>query len=55
MTTLVVFILMMMCNPEVQKKAQIEIDALIGSDRLPEFEDIEGLTYLNFIRLEVLR
>ncbi|TVY35980.1 Cytochrome P450 monooxygenase [Lachnellula subtilissima] len=52
MTTLVVFILMMMCNPEVQKKAQVEIDAAIGSDRLPEFEDIEGLTYLNYIRLE---
>lgn len=55
MTTLVVFILMMMCNPEVQKKAQAEVDAVIGSDRLPEFDDLEGLTYLNYIRLEVLR
>ncbi|TVY21370.1 Cytochrome P450 monooxygenase psiH [Lachnellula arida] len=55
MTTLVVFILMMMCNQEVQKKAQAEVDAAIGSDRLPEFDDLEGLTYLNYTRLEVLR
>lgn len=55
MTTLVVFVLMMMCHPEVQKKAQDEIDALVGPERLPGFGDLEGLTYLNYIKQEVFR
>ncbi|RDW60579.1 putative o-methylsterigmatocystin oxidoreductase [Coleophoma cylindrospora] len=54
-TTLVVFMLMMMCNPEVQKRAQAEVDAIIGNDRLPEFEDLENLPYLNYIKQEVFR
>ncbi|KUJ10419.1 putative O-methylsterigmatocystin oxidoreductase [Mollisia scopiformis] len=55
MTTLVVFVLMMMCNPEIQRKAQAEIDAAIGSERLPGFDDLERLTYLNYIKQEVFR
>ena len=27
----------MALNPEVQKKAQTEIDAVVGSNRLPDF------------------
>ncbi|KII91146.1 hypothetical protein PLICRDRAFT_51332 [Plicaturopsis crispa FD-325 SS-3] len=41
--------------PEVQKKAQEELDTVIGSDRLPEFADRERLPYVNALALEVLR
>ncbi|KAI0771958.1 cytochrome P450 [Trametes elegans] len=49
------FFLAMSCFPEVQRKAQAEIDAVIGHDRLPTFEDKERLPYLNALVLEVLR
>lgn len=46
---------MIMSHPEVQRKAQAEIDAAISSDRLPDFEDLQRLTYLNYVRYEVQR
>lgn len=41
--------------PEVQAKAQSEIDRVIGSDRLPGFQDRDSLPYLNALTKEVLR
>jgi len=41
--------------PDVQKKAQAEIDAVIGSDRLPNFTDRDSLPYLEALAKEVLR
>lgn len=41
--------------PEVQAKAQAEIDSVVGSDRLPEFSDRPNLPYVNAILLEVWR
>ena len=41
--------------PGVQKKAQEEIDRLIGPDRLPTFEDRDSLPYLECVLKEVLR
>lgn len=41
--------------PEVQKKAHEELDRVIGSGRLPEFEDRKSLPYLTAILKEVLR
>ena len=41
--------------PEVQKKAQAEIDAVIGPDRLPEFEDRSSLPYINAVVKELYR
>ncbi|KAI0824640.1 cytochrome P450 [Trametes gibbosa] len=49
------FFLAMSCFPEAQRKAQAEIDAVIGNDRLPTIEDRERLPYLNALVLEVLR
>lgn len=49
------FILAMILYPEVQKTAQSEIDAVIGSDRLPFFSDLEKLPYVNALVKEVLR
>ena len=41
--------------PEVQAKAQAELDAVIGPDRLPEFVDRANLPYTNAIISELLR
>ena len=41
--------------PEVQKKAQAEIDAVVGPDRLPEFEDRPSLPYINAVIKESMR
>ena len=45
----------MVLYPECQAKAQEEIDAVIGSDRLPEFQDRESLPYLECLVQETLR
>ncbi|THH13309.1 hypothetical protein EW146_g6885 [Bondarzewia mesenterica] len=49
------FFLAMVLYPEVQKKAQAEIDAIIGHDRLPEFADEDSLPYTTALMKEVLR
>ena len=41
--------------PEVQKKAQAELDRCIGSSRLPDFQDLPSLTYIKAIIMETLR
>ena len=45
----------MAVHPEVQRKAQAEIDQVIGSERLPDFEDRASLPYTDAIYREVLR
>lgn len=49
------FFLAMVLNPDVQKKGQAEIDAVIGNDRLPTVADRPRLPYVNAIVSEVLR
>ena len=41
--------------PEVQKKAQAQLDAVVGPDRLPEFADRARLPYIDAIVKEILR
>ena len=41
--------------PDVQKKAQAELDTVIGSGRLPEFADSGSLPYVNSLIKEVHR
>ncbi|THU86529.1 cytochrome P450 [Dendrothele bispora CBS 962.96] len=50
-----VFILAMRLYPNVMRKAQAEIDAVVGRERLPTFEDREKLPYIRAIVKEVLR
>ncbi|CAE6452969.1 unnamed protein product [Rhizoctonia solani] len=54
-TSLEVFILGMLLFPDVQRKAQEEIDQVIGLDRLPEMNDLGSLPYLRNLVQEVLR
>lgn len=49
------FLLMMTLHPEVAKRAQAEIDRVVGNERLPGFEDRERLPYIDCILKEVLR
>jgi hypothetical protein len=41
--------------PDVQKKAQAEINAVVGTDRFPSFEDRDSLPYIEALVKEVLR
>jgi len=54
-STLTSFVLVMLLYPEVQMKAQKELDAVVGQDRLPEFSDRTSLPYTNAILKEVIR
>ena len=51
MTTLLALTL----YPDVQRKAQDELDQVIGNDALPTFSDRENLPYVNAICAEALR
>ncbi|KAF9456701.1 cytochrome P450 [Collybia nuda] len=54
-STLSMFFLAMVLYPEHQARAQKEIDSVIGSDRLPEFEDRPSLPYVECLLKETLR
>ncbi|KAK0436547.1 cytochrome P450 [Armillaria borealis] len=45
----------MLLFPDVQTKAQGEIDAVVGNDRLPRSDDRESLPHINALVLEVSR
>jgi cytochrome P450 len=49
--------LAMALYPEVQKKAQVEIDAVVGPNRLPDFHfhDRPSLPYINAVVKESSR
>ena len=49
------FVLAMVLNPETQRKAQEEIDTVLGGTRLPTFEDESLLPYVGAVVKEVLR
>ncbi|KAH9889257.1 cytochrome P450 [Cubamyces lactineus] len=50
-----VFLLAITLHPEVQLRAQEEIDRVVGSHRLPDFADRERLPYVTAVMKEVLR
>lgn len=41
--------------PEVRRKAQEELDQVIGTDRLPNISDRDRLPYVNAVVKEALR
>ncbi|CEN62725.1 hypothetical protein ASPCAL09357 [Aspergillus calidoustus] len=54
-STLVGFVQAIMVFPDVQKMAQDEIDKVVGTDRLPDIEDMESLPYIRACVKESLR
>ena len=45
----------MVQNPEIQAKAQAQLDAVVGPDKLPEFTERESLPYIEALVLECFR
>lgn len=45
----------MLHYPDVMRKAQAEIDNVVGSNRIPEFEDATSLPYIGALIREALR
>lgn len=41
--------------PDVQRKAQEELDRVVGPNRLPDFEDYHELLYIKAVLLEAMR
>ncbi|TFK64018.1 cytochrome P450 [Pluteus cervinus] len=54
-STFTFFILAMRLYPEVMKKAQAEIDRVVGRERAPNFADRDKLPYIRALIKEVLR
>lgn len=54
-SALSLFLLAMVLYPDVMRKAQAEIDEIVGRDRLPNFGDHDKLPYINAMVKEVLR
>ncbi|KAH9959806.1 cytochrome P450 [Russula dissimulans] len=52
---LLTFFLAMVLHPDAQKRAQKEIDSVVGSGRLPDFDDEKSLPYVSAMVEEVLR
>ncbi|KAJ7149461.1 cytochrome P450 [Mycena crocata] len=53
--TLATFIMAMVLNPNVQKKAQEELDLLLKGSRLPTVEDRSSAPYVNAVITETMR
>ncbi|KNZ74378.1 O-methylsterigmatocystin oxidoreductase [Termitomyces sp. J132] len=54
-TSISQFILAMTLHPEVMRRAQQEIDDVVGPDRLPNFKDRSSLPYVEAVMSEVWR
>jgi len=49
------FVYLMLANPKSQRKAQEELDRVIGHHRLPQYSDRDNLPYVTAVVKEVLR
>lgn len=48
-------VLQMALRPEIMRHAQAELDAVVGKDRMPTFQDQDRLPYLSAVIKEVIR
>ncbi|KAG9123851.1 hypothetical protein FRC07_013767 [Ceratobasidium sp. 392] len=48
-------VLAMVLHPDIQRKAQEELDTVLGGARLPDLSDRESLPYMNCVLKELLR
>jgi len=49
------FILAMVLYPDVQERARVEIETVVGRERLPNFDDRPSLPYTEAVFRETLR
>lgn len=47
--------LAMLANPDIQKRAQAELDTVVGRSRVPTFSDVPSLPYIQAMAKETLR
>lgn len=52
---MLIIFLALVRNPEATKKAQAEIDKVIGDGRLPTFDDFDQLPYVRCVIYEAMR
>lgn len=50
-----VFLIAMALHPSVQRRVQDEIDRVVGTDRLPSFEDRDSLPLVEALLRETMR
>ncbi|KAF8594594.1 cytochrome P450 [Ceratobasidium sp. AG-I] len=55
LSSIMTFLLAMILHPEIQARAQAELDSELGGSRLPELSDRDSLPYINMILKEVMR
>lgn len=55
MSSVITFWMAMILNPSIQAKAQAELDAVVGNDRLPSITDKPNLPYIRSIMAETFR
>jgi len=48
-------VLQMALRPDVMRRVQVELDAVVGKDRMPTFQDQDRLPYLSAVIKEVIR
>ena len=53
--TLLAFVVGILIRPEIQKRAQEELDTVIGKERLPTLDDRPRLPFVNAVCKEVTR
>ncbi|KAL1841486.1 hypothetical protein VTK73DRAFT_3467 [Phialemonium thermophilum] len=53
--TVMLLVLYLMQNPDAQRKAQEEVDRVVGRDRLPDWDDIPHLDYVHLVLQETYR
>jgi len=54
-STVLTFFLAMILHPDIQAKAQAEIDSVVGTDRLPSIADRASLPYVRSLITELYR
>uniref|UniRef100_A0A0W0F3X1 Cytochrome P450 n=1 Tax=Moniliophthora roreri TaxID=221103 RepID=A0A0W0F3X1_MONRR len=54
-STIYAFFLVMCLYPNVQRRAQAEVDSAVGRDRLPTYADQDKMPYLEALMKEILR
>jgi cytochrome P450 len=54
-STLLSFLMAMSCNPDIQAKAQAQIDSKIGVERTPQWSDYDEIPYVAQIQKETIR
>ena len=54
-STMISFFLVLALFPQVQSRAQAELDVVVGRDRLPTLDDRQRLPYIEALCKELMR